>query len=81
MSLLAKYAMADELQLNQYIYALQDGVDITDGSLMFDNKPASEYANTITSDALDISPALGCQSMKVHNIWMWIVHKCKSNSM
>lgn len=78
MSLFAKYAMADELQLNQYIYALQDGADLTDGSLLFDNKPASEYANTITSDALDVSPALGCQSLKVHNIWMWIVHKLNS---
>jgi hypothetical protein len=78
MSLFAKYAMADELQLNQYIYALQDGVDISEGSLLFDNKPADEYANTITSDAFDVSPSLGCQSLKVHNIWMWIVHKLNS---
>ena len=77
MSLFAKYAMSDELQLNQYIYALQDGVDLSDGSLLFDNKPASEYANTITSDAFDVSSGLGCRSMKVLNVWMWIVHKCK----
>ncbi len=78
MSLLAKYAMADELQLHQYVYALQDGADISDGTLLFDNKPASEYGNTITNDALDVSPTLGCQSLKVHNIWMWIIHKLNS---
>ena len=77
MSLDAKYVMLDELQFHQYIYALQDGVDETDGSRLFDSKSATEYANTITSDALDTNILLGCQSMKVLNIWMWIVHKCK----
>ncbi|KAL7554731.1 hypothetical protein ACHAWF_018259 [Thalassiosira exigua] len=75
MSSSAKYAMSDELQFHQYVYALQDNVDKTDGSLLFDNKPAAEYANTITSDALDANTALGCLSVKVLNIWMWIVHK------
>ncbi len=78
MSATAKFVMNDELQLNQYVYALQDGVDKTDSSLLFDNKPATEYANTITSDALDTSTALACRSVKVLNIWMWIVHKRKS---
>jgi hypothetical protein len=77
MSLDAKYVMSDELQFNQYIYALHDGVDVTDGSLLFDGKPATEYANTITSDALDTNIILGCQSVKVLNVWMWIVHRCK----
>ena len=77
MSLDAKYVMLDELQFHQYIYALQDGVDVTDGSILFDSKPATEYANTITKDALDTNIRLGCQSVKVLNIWMWIVHKCK----
>lgn len=86
MSTSAKYAMAEELQFNQYVYALQDNVDKTAGSLLFDGKPASEYANTITSDALDTSTSLGCRSVKVLNVWMWIVHKlndsieaCKGN--
>jgi len=74
MSVSAKYVMADELQFNQYVYALQDSVDKTDGSLLFDSKPAMEYANTITGDALETSATLGCLSVKVVNIWMWIVH-------
>lgn len=77
MSLDAKYVMSDELQFHQYIYALQDGLDATDGSILFDGKLATEYANTITSDALETNIVLGCQSIKVLNIWMWIVHKCK----
>ena len=39
MSLSAKLAMADELQFNQYVYALQDSVDKTDGSFVFDGRP------------------------------------------
>ena len=86
MSLTAKYVMADELQFNQYIFALQDSVDKTGGTFLFDNEPASEYADTIVTDAMDTSIALGCRSIKVLNIWMWIVHKlntmideCKSS--
>lgn len=86
MSRQAKYVMSEELLFHQYIYALKDGVDITDGSFLFDNLPAADYANTITSDALDTGVSLGCQSVKVLNIWMWIIHKlnavvdfCKSN--
>lgn len=75
MSTSAKFAMTDQLQFNQYVFALQDSVDKTDGSLLFDGKPATEYANTITSDAIDTSTALGCQSVKSLNIWMWTVHK------
>jgi len=86
MSIQAKYLMTDELLFHLYMYALQDDVDLTDGSFIFDNKPAADYANTITSDALDTSVSLGCKSAKVLNIWMWIIHKlnavvddCKSN--
>jgi len=75
MSISAKYAMTDELQYNQYVYALQDSVDKTDGSLYFDGNPAGDYANTISSDALDTSLLLGCSSVKALNIWMWTVHK------
>lgn len=79
MSITAKYVMADELQFNQYVFALKDTVDKTDGSFMFDGKLASEYANTITDDAIDTSTRLGCRAVKVLNIWMWIVHKRKLN--
>ncbi len=35
MSLFAKYAMANELQLNQYVYAPQDGADTSDWDFPF----------------------------------------------
>ena len=75
MSTAAKYVMDDELQFHQYVNALRDGVDKTDGSFLFDLRPAAEYANTITSDALDTSVDLACRSVKALNLWMWTVHK------
>ncbi len=59
MSINAKSAMSDELLFNQYIVALSDGVEKTDGSFLFDDKPATQYADTITSDALKTSVELG----------------------
>lgn len=50
-------------------------MDKTSGDLLFDGKPATEYANTISIDALDTSTILGCRAVKVLNIWMWVVHK------
>ena len=75
MSLTGKYVMKDELQFNQYIFGLKDSVDKTAGTFLFDSKPASDYAHTIVSDAMDTSVTLGCRAIKVLNIWMWIVHK------
>jgi len=74
MSINGKYVMKDELQFNQYVYALQDSVDKTAGVFLFDNEPATEYADTIVSDAMEMSIDLGCRAVKVLNIWMWIVH-------
>jgi hypothetical protein len=65
MSISVKYAMVDELQFNQYVYALHDSVDKRDGSLLIDRKDASKYANTITSDALDTGTILRCMSAKL----------------
>jgi hypothetical protein len=78
MSMDAKYAMTDEFQIYQFAYALHDGVDKRDGSLTFDGKPATQYADTVTSDAFDTSTTLGCRSMKILNMWMWVVHKLNS---
>ena len=75
MSLAGKRSMVEELHFNQYIYALHDDVDLSDGSLLFDDRPATDYANTITSDALETNIPLGCESAKILNVWMWIVHK------
>lgn len=59
MSTNAKSAMSDELMFNQYVVALSDGVEKTDGSFLFDDKPAHKYADTITSDAFKTSVELG----------------------
>ena len=76
MSLYAKYRMDDELLFNQYVYALYDDVDKTDGSFMFDGRPATEYAHTIATDAFDAEIInTGCLAVKVLHVWMWIVHK------
>jgi len=75
MSIFSKWSLVNELQFNQYVYAIQDSVDKTDGHFVFDGKPATEYANTISSDALDTSTPLGCMAVKTLNIWMWTVHK------
>lgn len=75
MSTGARYAMKDELQFNQFVFGLHDSVDKTDGSFLFDSRPAEEYGNTITNDAIDTKATLGCMAAKVLNIWMWIIHK------
>lgn len=75
MSLAGKRSMVDELLFNQFVYALHDDVDLSDGSLQFDERPATDYANTITSDALETNIPLGCESAKILNVWMWIAHK------
>ena len=76
MSLDAKYRMDDDLLFNQYVYALYDDVDKTDGSFMFDGRPATEYAHTIVNDAFDAGiVSTGCMAVKVLHVWMWIVHK------
>ena len=76
MSVYAKYRMDDELLFNQYVYALYDDVDKTDGSFVFDGRPATEYAHTIASDAFDAEFInIGCMAVKVLHVWMWIVHK------
>jgi hypothetical protein len=64
LSLTAKDVMSNEVLFNQYIYSFMDDVDKTDGSLLFDQLPAVEYSNTITSDAIDENVALGCLSVK-----------------
>jgi hypothetical protein len=76
MSVYAKYSMDDELLFNQYVYALYDDIDKTDGSFLFDGHPATEYAHTIASDAFDARVInVGCMAVKVLHVWMWIVHK------
>ena len=75
MSLAGKQSLIDELVFNQYVYALHDDVDLSDGSLQFDDRPATDYADTITGDALETNIPLGCESVKILNVWMWIVHK------
>jgi len=76
MSVYAKYRMDDELLFNQYVYALYDDVDKTDGSFLFDGRPAKEYAHIIASDAFEAKVInIGCMAVKVLHVWMWIVHK------
>eukprot|EP00804_Cyclotella_cryptica_P018112 CCRYP_005898-RB/>CCRYP_005898-RB protein AED:0.02 eAED:0.02 QI:1433/1/1/1/0.93/0.88/17/82/2547 len=75
LSLTAKDVMSNEVLFNQFVYAFFDEVDKTDGSLLFDGSPAVEYGNTIVSDAVDNNIALGCVSVKVLIMWMWVVHK------
>ena len=76
MSLNAKYRMDDMLLFQQYVYALYDDVDKTDGSFMFDSRPATEYAHTIVNDAFDAGIInTGCLGVKVLHVWMWIVYK------
>lgn len=75
MSLSAEKVMSEEIMFNQYIFAFFDEVDKTDGQLLFDGQPAGEYANTIVSDAIDDNINLGCESVKVLTLWMWVVHK------
>ena len=76
MSLDARFGMGDELLFNQYIYALYDDVDKTDGSFLFNGHPATQYAHTIVNDAFDAGIInTGCLGVKVLHIWMYIVHK------
>jgi hypothetical protein len=76
MSLFAKYVMDDKLLFNQYVYAFFDNVDKTDGSFLFDGSPATDYADTIASDAFDAEVVnVGCMAVKLLHVWMWIVHK------
>ncbi len=76
MSLYAKFRMDDELLFNQYVYALYDDVDKTDGSFMFNGNPATEYAHTIVNDAFDAGIInTGCLAVKVLHVWMYIAHK------
>ena len=67
--------MTDELIFNQNLYALHEGVNTTNGSLLFDDLPVVEYANTITMDDFDISVDFGCKFMEVLNLWMFVTHK------
>jgi hypothetical protein len=72
--LTAKDVMSNEVLFNQYVYSFMDDVDKTYGSLddvdktygslLFDQLPAVEHSNTITSDAIDENVALGCLSVK-----------------
>ena len=55
--------MTDELIFNQNLYALHKGFNTTNGSLLFDNLPVVEYANTIMMDDFDIVLIL------VANLW------------
>ena len=67
--------MTDELIFNQNLYALHEGVNTTNGSLLFDDLPVVEYTNTITMYDFDISVDFGCESMEVLNLWMFVTHK------
>ena len=63
--------MTDELIFNQNLYALHEGVNTANGSLLFDDLPVVEYASTITMDDFDISIDFG----KVLNLWVFVTHK------
>jgi hypothetical protein len=62
--LTAKDFMSNEVLFNQYVYSFMDDVDKTYGPLLFDQLPAVEHRNTITSDAIDENVVLGCLSVK-----------------
>lgn len=64
LSLTAEDVMTDEILYNQYVYSFVDEVDKTNGQLLFDQLPATQYGNTIISDAIDDNLQLGCLSVK-----------------